>query len=714
MLHHKHVRHTWYAANLAAFAFAIFGSLYAFFAAYADAPVVQGTVTKQDGSGVPNVTVELHTPDGLFTVNTTTDVSGNYTLVTTLVHNTNYVVETRALDGYNRNEPHQQNFLYQTGDGVRIYNFGLTQATKTITGHVQDENGVAITDADINVTPYNITGASSSAARTDASGNFSTTVLGGTWFAQAAVNLSEYTPQWIAEQPPVRIDFANDATVESQTVNFTVTRATGQVSVRLLNSDNTNLTSSNFVADIDIRRADGAGTVRKVRQSDSVVSVFLTPGIYSMCAFHPDLNGKSFDPVATTFVMTENGNVDLGTVSAQVNTAHLKGKVVDSKGVGLGNVQIQAIRDNGCDRPTGASAPDGTFDLTVGPGTWTIGLNSANPQHSQLAPASATVTNGQTVTGLNVTLKTIDKTISGRVLNLAGQPITDYVGMAFVTTTSRKGKVTAPVVAGQFSIRYSSSDIAGSKVIVGVESSDGSDFTGSRGAQVSISGPSAAKDITVRPYDATLNGTLLYPNGTAVTGFTTTIDIVAVDADGNFTSTSVNPVSGAYSLPLAAGTWFYDYEIDDPDGTANLMNKSAGKNTVTVKAGQTVVKNVTVAQGRNTVTGTVTDADGLAVRAARVTLDNRATLENSGAANADSLVELTTETDVNGVYSAVVPDGTFMVTVGETPSVGESQLPPDGKVVTVSGATSKVVNLTFERTNATIKGKVTYKNKAEG
>ena len=562
MLHKTHVRRAWYAACLSVFAAAWFAVLTTW-SAFAVGIVIQGQVTKQDSSAVVGVRIELHTPDGNFAVNTMTDAGGNYTFSDTLTNGTNYVVEVTAPTGYNRNEPHSQNFTFTTGDTARVYNFGLTQASKTISGQVTDTSGKAITDADISIDPYNVTGASRATARTDATGHYSTSVVGGTWFAQAGVNLSEYTPQWIAEEAPVRLDFLADATTESQTVNFVVTPATGKVTATLLNSDASKLTSSNFVADIDFRRADGVGTTRKVQQSDSSLSVYLTPGIYNICAFHPDLSGKSFDPAATTFVMTDGGNVNLGTIQASVNAAHLTGKVLDASGKGLGNVQLIAIREGGCDRPSTNTQPDGSFDMTVGAGTWTIGLNSADVTHSQVAPVVATVTNGQTVTGLNFSLKTLDKTVTGSVLNSAGTVLTNYIGSAFVQSSSQGTKVYAPIINGAFSIKYSSADLPGAKIFVGAESTEGSPFAGGAKVTTSITGPTATQNVTVLAYDATLSGTILLPDGTAASNTGSDITVEAVDEDGNYVSSDVTG-AGAYSLALANGVWNFDYTVANP------------------------------------------------------------------------------------------------------------------------------------------------------
>lgn len=713
MLHKPHIRRGWYAMTIGVFFTTLAISLPDIIPAFADSPVVQGTVKTTGGTAIPNAVVELHTADGVFNVQTTTDGSGAYTFSSTLTAGTAYTVESRPITGYNRNDPHAQNFVYQSGDAVRTYNFTHSTAAKTITGTVTDTTGKKITDADVQFTPYNITGATSSSGRTDGNGSYTTTVVGGTWFAQAAVNLSEYTPQWIAEQAPIRVDFAANETAESQTVNFVVTPATGKVSATLLNSDGNKLTTSNFVADIDFRRTDGVGTARKVQQSDSSISVYLTPGIYNLCAFHQDLQGKSFDPAATTFVMTEGGNVNLGTVQAVVNGAHLKGKVVDATGKGLPNVALMAVREGGCDRPVGNTGPDGSYDLTVGPGTWTIGLNSADPAYSQVAPVSATVTNTQTVTDLNITLKTIDKTVTGEIQNAAGVKLTDYVGSAFVQSSSKGTKVSAPVVNGTFTIKYSSSDVPGTSIVVGAEATEGSNYTGSTKAKVSITGATATKNLTVLAFDATLSGTLSLPDGTAAASTGSDITIEAVDENGNFVSTDVSG-TGTYSLPLAKGAWIFDYNVENPEKTNGLMNRPAGQNTVTISAGQTVTKNLTVRQGTNTITGTVTDANNGVVARAVVNLDNRPGLENSASAKVADMVSVTVETNESGVYTAKVPNGTYLVSAGDTPSVAATQITPDAKTVKVSGGSSATANLKFEISNATIKGKVTTNGKTDG
>ncbi|MEK7570115.1 MAG: SpaA isopeptide-forming pilin-related protein [Patescibacteria group bacterium] len=676
--------------------------------------VVTGTVTTTANTPLSGVSMELHTPDGNTSFSTTTTADGTYHFDNDLINGTPYVVEARTPNGYNRSGNGSVNFTY-AGVSQTAVNFQFVQTTKTITGTVRDNLGNLITDADINIDPYNITGASRlSNVRTNGSGVYTATMVGGTWFAQPVVNLSEYTPTWISEVPPTRVDFANDTTVESQTLDFVVTRATGKVSVILLNSDGSKLTSSNFVADINFRRTDGVGTMRKVRQADSGLSVYLTPGIYSISAFHSDLNGKSFDPAATTFVMTENGVVDLGTVQAQVNSGHLKGKVTNTAGAALGNVSLLAVREGGSERVTGNTDPSGNFDFTVGAGTWAIGLNapSGKSQYSQVMPATATVTNGQTVSGLNIQMKTIDRTITGNVVNSSGTKVTDFVGSAYVRTSNNKVRVSAPVVDGAFTIEYSSAELTGTKVIVGAQAAPGADFAGGAEKQVTITGSTATQNLTLRAYDAVMSGALKLKDGTTVTSPGSDVQVVALDADGNFTSTTV-AADGTYSLPLAAGTWLYDYDIENPELTAALLNRPAGQNSVTVAAGQTVSKNITVLKGNNTVTGTVTNAAGTAVQQALVTLDNRSTLENTAATNPNDIVTVTVETNASGVYTAKVPDGTFLVTVGETPSVAETQLPPDGKSVKISGSTSTTANFKFEATNATLKGTVKFGTKTE-
>lgn len=712
MLYDTKIRRGWYALCLAVFALTWVAAV-STVAVHAVTTVAQGTVTKQDGTAVVGISVELHTPDGIFSVNAVTNSSGAYSFTDTLTPGTIYAVEVRETPGYNRLTPQSQNFTYQSGDATRTYDFSVAQTTKTINGTVTDTTGKVITDARIDITPYNVTGATTSTGRTDSNGQYTAQVVGGSWFAQAVVDLSEYTQRWISEQPPVRIDFANTTAAETQTVNFVVTPATGQVTATMLNSDGSKLTSSNFVADITFRRADGVGTIRKVRSADSSLTVSLTPGIYNICAFHTDLQGKSFDPAQTTFVMTDGGNVQLGTIQAVVNSGHLTGKVIGADGHAMSNVQLMAVSEGGCDRPTTNTQSDGTFNFVVGAGTWTIGLNSNDQSHSQVAPVTATITNGQTVTGLNITLKNFDKTVSGNVVGSNGTTLTDYVGSAFVQSSSKGTKVSAPVVNGTFTIHYSSFDVPGANILVGAEAAEGSAYTGSTKAKVTITGSTATKNLTVLAFNSSVSGTLLLPSGSAAANTGSAITVEGVDESGNFVSTDVG-ADGTYTLPLAKGTWMYDYNIETPETTNGLMNRPAGQNAVTVSSNQSVTKNLTVRQGTNTITGTVTNASGAAVARALVNLDNRPKLEDSASSKPEDMVSVTVETNDSGVYSTKVPNGTYSVTVGETPAVSSAQLTPDAKSVTVSGGTTKTVNLSFETSKSTIVGSVKTSGKVDG
>jgi hypothetical protein len=675
--------------------------------------VATGTITTTTGTPMAGVTVELHTPDGIFSVNTLTAADGTYHFDSDLTIGTNYVVEPRDVAGYNKvnGNANLNNFVYDGTSHAGI-NFQFITTSKTIAGHVTDTTGKVISDADINITPYSNPSASNVQARTDAAGAFTATVTGGTWFVQPVVNLSEYTQRWISETPPQRVDFASDTAAETSTMDFQVTPATGKVTVTLLNSDGSKLTSSNFVADISFRRADGVGTIRKVQAATSTVSVFLTPGIYTISAYHSDLRGKSFDPAKTTFVMTENGNVDLGTVQAEVDSAHLKGKVTNITGQALSNVHIQAIREGGQERPSSNTDSSGNFDLTVGAGTWVIGLDTNDLVHTLVTPVSATVTNGQMVSGLNLQVKDLDRTISGRVLNSGGAVVTDFVGSVYVRTLTNATRVSTPVVDGTFSLKYASKEVTGSKVVVGAQAAPGTDFAGGSEKQVTAA-TTVTTDLTLRAYNATLTGTLKLPNGTAVTNAGSDLQVVAVDASGNFASTDV-AANGTYSLPLAAGTWLFVYDIENPDDTTDLLNRPSGQTSVTIKAGQTLTRNLTIRQGTNTITGTVRDASGTAVASVKVTADNRPSLESNGTTNPNDIVTQTTETDASGVYTTKVPNGTYLVTVGETPAVADTQLAPDGKAVKVSGGATTTVNLTFEASNAVVQGKILLNGKAEG
>lgn len=684
----------------------------------AETTTVSGRVTYPDGSPAPTIWMSLHTGDGSQSFSMQTGGDGTYSFNVSLTDGYVYTVEYTVPAGYNRGSDTPYMFTYHTGDAARTNaNFQLVAAAKTVTGRVTYSDGRAVTDADIEAYPVLGGGTGKVATRTGSDGAYTMTMTGGLWFVNAVANLSEWNVQWITESTPVEVTFANDSTTETSTQNFTVMPATGKLTVILLNSDGSKLTTNNFVADIDVRRADGIGTVRKVKSEDSSLPIYLTPGIYRMCAFHQDLEGKSFDPEKTTLVMTENGNVDLGTVRAEVDSAHLKGTVKDLKGKALENIQLQAFSENGCSRPVATTDANGAFDITVGAGTWTVGLReSNNPMYSQAAPAVATVKNSETASGLTVTMKTVDRTVSGSVVNSAGTVLTDFVGTAYIRSAKQSGgRIAAPVVNGAFTITYASSDIAERNVLLGVVADPGSGYATNTEVRVTVSTlGQGTKNVTVKPYDATIQGTLRTTDGTAVVEDGSTITVYAVDEDGNFTSTTASATDGTYSLAVAGGTWYVNYDIADPTSTESFLDRPAGQDKVTVTSGGTTTKDLTVLKGTTTVRGTVTDADGTPVPAAKVTVDNRAELENRASINQNAIVTTTVETDTEGKYSVGVPSGTYLVTVGDTPAVDDDELQPDGKTVKVSGASTVTADFRYEATDATLTGTVKLQNKAEG
>lgn len=682
-------------------------------AADAAAVVVSGTVTYPDGSAAPNIQVELHLADGTVTYSAPTDSSGNFSFDQTLTPNRQYTLEVSTPSGYNRPTNSPYIFTYQSGDAPRTgIIFALQAANKIVTGRVTLKDGTIVSNADVRATPVEGNPNPLASARTAADGTYTMDVISGAYYVQALANFSEWDVEWIMEDKPVRVEFKNDSSVETATVNFTATKATGQLRVILLNSDSSKLTTSDFVADISVFRADGAGTIRKVKAEDSSLPLFLTPGIYQISAFHQDLAGKSFN--IEPFVITEGGITDLGTVRAETNSAHLQGAVRDATGKGIANMPVQAIREGGAERPSTTTDGDGQFDMTVGAGTWIVGPNfsrSDSTQYRQAAPVTTTVKNGETVTGLDITFAELDRTISGNILNAAGTKITDFIGSVYVRTANNKIRVAAPVVNGAYTLSFSSADISGKNVIVGVEADPGSANGGKAEKVVKMSGDTATQDMTLATYDAALTGTLQV-NGAAITNPGSDIEVLAVDTKGNAVSTLAAD-DGSYTLALSAGTWTYSYHVDDPAAANGLLDRPAFEETITVAAGQTVTKNIAVLQGTNTITGTVKDSASAAVKSAAVTVDNRPSIENNSANNPNKITAVTVMTDENGVYTVKVPNGTYRVTAGDTPFVDDHDLQPDAKTVTVSGASSTTVNLAFEASNATLKGKATTRGAAE-
>jgi hypothetical protein len=140
--------------------------------------------------------------------------------------------------------------------------------------------------------------------------------------------------------------------------------------------------------------------------------------------------------VSSTNVLLSTGQALQVNFIAQAATAHLAGHVLNSGGTPVSGITVLALPQNG--GPSAASAvtaTDGSFNLGVPGGNWTITLESGSAAANNLVGPSlnATVANGTTISGIVYVVEAVTQMITGVVKNTSNGPIANIFVFANAT-----------------------------------------------------------------------------------------------------------------------------------------------------------------------------------------------------------------------------------------------------------------------------------------
>lgn len=670
----------------------------------ATATIVAGQVTYPNSAGAANVRVEVHTPDGVFSANTTTNSAGNYTLTadnSQLTNNMSLVLEVQAPTGYNKPTNSPTNFTW-TGTQYTTTNFQLVGAAKTITGFVRFANGQPAPQTD--VMAYPATPKSSASTTTAADGSYTLNVTGGKWTVKADINLSNHNSTHLIADVAKQVEFADNQTSETESdVNFTATATTASVTAKFVNADGSDLTTSSFRADISIFRDDGIGTVRKVDANSALTSIGLIPGVYRMRAFHSDLHGKTFNPDDVTFVLKEGDVLNLGTIQAVVMDKTITGTLTKSEtSERVSNQFITATNNATKERVNAQTDSNGAFSLTVGEGAWTLGLEvKTTTPYRFTTPATVLLGSSDLTESIDLVVEAMDQTLTGSITDEAGAVLENFIGNVVVEDQTSGEVFTAPIdFDGMYSVDIPRS-LSGRTVNVGVQGAPDSNY-GMTDFATAVVADSASKTLALQADNATIQGEVHdSTSGAIVAPSENEIIVIAVNDMGQIEKGPVG-ADGLYSLSVTPGDWNVSFQIQSDDST--LLDPVAGGSSVTAAANDTAEVNMIVQEKNATITGTVTDTDGAVVPLAPVVITNRPQLEASGEVfDVSDIVQVSVEADENGAYSAAVPAGDYIVLAGKTPDVSD-RIQPTGVNVTVETNGSEAIDLQYNASNFTLEG----------
>lgn len=583
-------------------------------------PQLSGVVYKPDGvTPVQNAWVNLHPEDWSANQGSSTDANGKYRI--------------GGLDAgtYNLevNPPHDQTDMVRYEEsGITITsslttkNITLTAARKFMKGTVK-KDGRGISCANVNA---NRRGGQGWAGTTTASdGSFTLILSPGSWNVRVEPSSNWECPaaDWIFTDPEAMVDFSDNNTEQTETVNFTVQKSTAKIIGTVKTKSGAKITNGNINA--NSQTPDGRNRWSNAQiKADGTYTLNLMPGTY-------DLNVWTQD----NRLFTRNQKVTVSkdetkTVNFTMNEklAHIIGNVTDKSGKALAGIYLNGNLDCG---PEGCSAwsntqtaSDGTYDMAVTAGRWNLNFDSGRgAAYVYDGPMNDVYveTETSTVSGVNFSLTYADVTIKGKVVDETGAAFSDFQGWAYVrptTVTEGNGyrEYGGGVNQGVFNFRAPSTLFSIAEI--GVHMPPNSRYSSVPGATVTLTADATIeKDIVVKQNDAAIAGRFIDSSGLPLGKCDFRGEVYANAQDNQWHGTQVNP-DCTYEISLLAGTYNLGYHVDASSG---LLNRPTNIQ-VTVASGSRAQQDLKVVTGDARIVVFVVNPDGTPARRAWVWAGN--------------------------------------------------------------------------------------------
>ena len=587
---------------------------------------------------------------------------------------------------------------------------------------VNDSNGAAITtttDSNGNYTFSDVTPGNYQVAETQPTGYTDVSEVDGTTEGGAD---SDGGTNNILNNIPVVVTAG-----EADTGNDFVELLNGSISGKVSDTNGNNLENvelrlldSNGAAVID---SNGADITTTTDSNGNYIFSDITPGNYQVAETQPtgytdvsevdgtteggaDSDGGTNNILNNIPVVVTAGEADTGNDFVELLNGSISGKVSDTNGNNLENVELRlldsngaaVIDSNGADITTTTDSngnyifsditpgnyqvaetqPTGYTDVSEVDGTTEGGADSDGGTNNILNNIPVVVTAGEADTG-NDFVELLNGSISGnvsdtnsnnlenvtlRLLDSNGAAVNDSNGAAITTTTDSNGDYTFnDVTPGEYQV--AETQPAGYTDVSEVEGGDDSD-NGDNNILNNISVTvDAGEADTGNDFVELLNGSisgnvsdtnsnnlenvtlrLLDSNGAAVNDSNGAAITTTTDSNGDYTFNDVTP--GEYQVAETQPAGYTDVsEVEGGDDSDNGDNNILNNISVTVDAGEADTGNDFVELLNGSISGNVSDTNSNNLENVTLRL-----LDSNGAAVNDSNgAAITTTTDSNGDYT---------------------------------------------------------------
>jgi hypothetical protein len=553
---------------------------------------------------------------------------------------------------------------------------------KTVTGIVETNTGTPVENALVTARRVNLPGYAETLTAAD--GSYQLDLSSGLWALNVHSTDGTDPAHWVFPYPAQLVFFQFNNSAEARTQNFEVLTADATVQGHIILPDTS---EPPFTVTVGLYNGEGIGSKVETVPGDGLFTLRVPNGSYDVVVFpHSESYvGPAIDPVS----LAPNETLDLGSISLLPRDAMITGTISSPDG-GVEGLPVVAWRPGVPGSLRTASSLGGLYAMSVSTGTWHI-QPAPGPTDPYLyigAGARVQIEAGQAIADVNFEVIPADATISGVLVDEAGNPIVDANGWAGAIQHGNPAIHNgAPIESGGFTIL-----VPAGTYNVAAHLPAGSPYMSTGERQVSAAaGETALITLTVKTKDATIAGALWDPrNEDVVEGVP---GIVAAWGNGHGTAGPINPGNGTYALDVAAGVWQFNYRIDQSD-----YAKAGGPKGIAVQSGQTAIVPLPVVEKDGEISGTVLDPDGQPLAGAIVVAHGTGRLlENVWTAG---------QSGDDGSFSLRVPHGVYRL--GASVGADSAWINPIERLVEVlPDAVSSGHVLQFQEPNATISGSLT-------
>ncbi len=558
-----------------------------------------------------------------------------------------------------------------------------------VSGTVLTNTGLPVFHAQVAARRVNQPGQAQ--ALSDASGAYQLNLAPGLWALTVRV-VEDTSPQdWVYPGAPQLVYFLPDNQPQARTQNFTVisvdASAFGVVSLP-------DGSTPPFTVTVGLYNDEGVGRREPIDPADGSFQIEIPNGSYKVVVHPHDAGyvGPAVDPIT----ISPGEDYDLGNLSLLPRDAVISGTITTNSS-GIEGIPVAAWRPGVPGSLHTTSGPDGAFALAVSAGTWHI-QPAPGPEQPYLYTGQGQdieMQAGGLVSDVDFELLAADATISGRLVNEAGQPVNDAHGWASaVQVGAPQVHNGAPIENGLFTIHVP----AGTYRLTANFPAE-SPYMSTAEKQVSVAaGGTAELALTVLAKNAAISGSLWDPrNKDVVEGVA---GMVSAWWGDNWAAAPVNEQNGTYRLDVAPGVWHFNFRIDPQADYARIN----GPLNVPVQAHQTAIVPLKIVPKDSAISGVVLAPDGSPLAGAMVLAKAASPLLQE--------LWLQTRSGADGSFNLAVPYGRYRL--GASIADPDWIKPAERMVDVPQGGVSSGHTLQFRLPDATIAGTLTVSNTLSG